>query len=561
VKQSARLARGTQRAVTFTRRDFLQQLGWAGLTALSWGVVACSKDEGIDPPAGSPDGGVTEVVPPPSSETSRRVFQHAVASGDPLPDAVILWTRVSPEWADVIVSDAGANGVDVKWQIARDIAFADIVQRGEFRTDQDRNYTVKIDVAGLAPATTYYYRFIALDGSSPVGRTRTAPNGSVDRLRFAVVSCSSYAHGYFHAYRSIAQRLDLDAVLHLGDYIYEYASGAYGTARSYDPPHEIVSLDDYRRRYAHYRKDPDLQAVHRQHPFITVWDDHESANNAWVNGAENHTPVAEGTWEERRAAAEQAYAEWMPIRELEGPRKIYRSLRYGNLAEIIMLDTRTWGRDEQVPQNDPRTQDGARQLLGQDQEAWLMERLTKSSAQWKLIGQQVMMGQLPIFFNNDAWDGYPAARRRFLDVIKTNQTKDVVVLTGDIHSSWAINLPMDPNDTTTYDRNTGVGSLAVEFVAPAVTSPGFPDALAPVAEQQALATPHIKFADVSKRGYILLDVTPERTQAAWFLYTQPEQMTVTEAFSQAFASYAGEGRLRQESAPAPDAPAPPGAPS
>ncbi|MET0594869.1 MAG: alkaline phosphatase D family protein [Polyangiaceae bacterium] len=545
--------------MAITRRDFLRHIGLTGFTALSWGVVACSKDEGVDPPTGTPDGGgngngdssTPEVVPPPDSETSRRVFQHAVASGDPLSDAIILWTRVTTD---------DTAPVKVKWQIARDVAFADIAQRGEFTTDRDRDYTVKVDVTGLSAGTTYYYRFIALGGSSPVGRTRTAPSGGVSRLRFAVVSCSSYAHGYFHAYRSIAKRLDLDAVLHLGDYIYEYATAAYGAARPYDPPHEIVSLADYRTRYAHYRKDPDLQAVHRQHPFIAVWDDHESANNAWMNGAENHTPLTEGSWEERRTVAAQAYAEWMPIRELEGPKKIYRALRYGNLAEIIMLDTRLWGRDEQVPQSDPRAQDPYRQLLGQDQEAWLSDRLTKSTSQWKIIGQQVMMGQLPIFFNNDAWDGYPAARTRFLDTIKANQTNNVVVLTGDIHSSWAINLPMDPNDTTTYDRQTGVGSLAVEFVTPAVTSPGFPDALAETARQAALATPHIKFADVSKRGYVVLDVTPERTQAAWYLYTAPEQMTVNEAFAQAFATYDRENRLRQESAPAPDAPAPPGAP-
>jgi alkaline phosphatase D len=283
----------------------------------------------------------------------------------------------------------------VRWQIARDGAFTDIARSGELTTDGDRDYTVKVDVTGLSPATTYYYRFIALGGSSPIGRTRTAPSGGVARLRFAVVSCSSYAHGFFHAYRSIAQRLDLDAVVHLGDYIYEYGSGQYGTARPYEPEHEILNLADYRARYAYYRKDPDLQAVHRQHPFIAVWDDHESANNAWVDGAENHTPGAEGKWADRKAAAAQAYAEWMPIRELEGPTKIYRSLRYGDLAELIMLDTRSWGREEQVPQSDSRINDPNRQLLGQDQEAWLSERLRTSTAQWKLVGQQVMMGQLP----------------------------------------------------------------------------------------------------------------------------------------------------------------------
>ena len=544
--------------MSISRRDFLRHLGAAGLTALSSGVVACSKDEGegLGPPTGRPpgdagDGGIIE-VPPPDSEISRRLFQHAVASGDPLADAVIIWTRVT--------ADAPGGGVDVHWQVARDVAFADIVKSGTFMTSEDRDYTVKVDVTDLSPGTTYYFRFVALGGSSPVGRTRTAPAGGVTRLRFAVVSCSSYAHGFFHAYRTIAKRLDLDAVIHLGDYIYEYATGEYGLARPYEPPHEIVTLADYRTRYGYYRKDPDLQAVHRQHPFIAVWDDHESANNAWAEGAENHTTGIEGSWADRRAAAAKAYAEWMPIRENDGPQKIYRALRYGDLADIIMLDTRSWGRAEQVVQSDSRFNDPNRQLLGQDQEAWLTDRLLGSGAKWKLIGQQVMMGQLPIFFNNDAWDGYPAARQRFLDVLKTNHTNNVVVLTGDIHSSWAINLTHDPNDTTVYNRQTGEGALAVEFVAPAVSSPGFPDALAQAAQQAALATPHIKFADVAKRGYIVLDVTPERTQAAWHHYTAPEQPTVTEAFAMAYATYDGENRLRQESGAAPDAPYPPGAP-
>ena len=523
-----------------TRRDLLRHFGWAGLTALSWGIVACSKDDGqgLGPPTGTPDAGGPGdggrgVVPPPDSETSRRVFQHAVASGDPLADAVIIWSRVTTD---------APGSVDVAWQVARDIAFSDIAESGDLTTDEDRDYTVKVDVTGLSPATTYYYRFIALGGSSPVGRTRTAPRGGVARLRFAVVSCSSYAHGFFHAYRSIAKRLDLDAVLHLGDYIYEYATGQYGTARSYEPAHEIVTLADYRGRYAYYRKDPDLQAVHLQHAFITVWDDHESANNAWVDGAENHTTSTEGNWSDRKAAAAQAYAEWMPIREREEPTKIFRSLRYGDLAEVIMLDTRSWGREVQVLQSSTSLNDPYRQLLGQDQEAWLVDRLLGSTAKWKFVGQQVMMGQLPIFFNNDAWDGYPAARSRFLEILKANHTNNVVVLTGDIHSSWATNLTPDPNDTAAYNRQTGEGSLAVEFVAPGVTSPGFPDGLAAAAEQAALATPHIKYADVSKRGYIVLDVTPERTQAAWYLYTAPEQPVVTEAFARAYATYDGENR-------------------
>jgi alkaline phosphatase D len=544
--------------VTSSRRDFLRHLGAAGLTVLGSSSSACTNDgDRLGPTTGQPrgdggqGGGRLIDVPPPDSEISRRVFQHAVASGDPLADAVIIWTRVTADAPGV---------VDVRWQVARDGAFADIVKSGTFATSEDRDHTVKVDVTGLSPGATYYFRFVALGGSSPVGRTRTAASGAVTRLRFAVVSCSSYAHGFFHAYRSVARRLDLDAVIHLGDYIYEYATGEYGTARSYEPAHETVTLADYRARYGHYRKDPDLQAMHRQHPFVVVGDEHESANTGWSRGADNHTAATEADWAGRRAAAAQAYAEWMPIREHDGQQKIYRGLRYGDLADIIMLDTRCWGRDEQVGPSDGRFSNPNRQLLGQDQEAWLTDRLRGSTAKWKLVAQQVMMGQLPIFFNNDAWAAYPAARRRFLDILKAHHASNVVMLTGDIHSSWAINLTHDPNDAAAYNRRTGEGTLAVEFVTPAVTSPGFPDALAQAAEQVALATPHIKFADVSKRGYVVLDVTAERTQAAWHLYTGPEQPTVSEAFAMAYATYDGENRLRQERAPAPDAPHAPAAP-
>ncbi|HMI87584.1 MAG TPA: alkaline phosphatase D family protein [Polyangiaceae bacterium] len=516
-----------------------------------------SGDSGQSADSGEPEGGdagakdaSTGDVPPPDSDTSKKLFQHAVASGDPLPDAVILWTRIT--------TDATLD-VKVRWQIATDTVFTKIVATGETTTNGDRDHTVKVDVTGLSPATTYYYRFIALDGSSPIGRTRTAPQGGVSRLRFAVVSCASYAHGYFHAYRSIAKRLDIDAVLHLGDYIYEYGSGQYGAARPYEPASEILSLQDYRTRHGYYRKDPDLQAIHRQHPFIAVWDDHEVADDSWSDGAANHTEAAEGAWSDRKAAAQRAYNEWMPIREPDAPKKIYRTIKYGDLAELIMLDTRSWGREKQVVfKTDPATSDPNRQLLGADQEAWLKEKLTTSTSKWKLIGQQVMMGQLDAVFIPDSWDGYPTARQRFFDILKNNKVNDAVVLTGDIHSSWAINLTPDPNDTSVYDRNTGQGALAVEFVTPAVSSPGLGLPL----EALLLTTPHIKHVNLSLRGYTVLDVTPERVQSAWYVYDTPEQPMVTESFAAAFATYAGQNRLTRETAAAsPPANPPPAAPA
>lgn len=497
---------------------------------------------------GAPDGGeplpASGDAPPPDSELSKAVFQHGVASGDPLPDAVILWTRATP---------MKAGAVAVTWQIALDAGFSRIVGAGALLTDEERDYTVKVDAGGLDPGKTYYYRFIALGGSSPVGRTRTAPRGRAGRLRFAVASCSSYAHGLFHGYRHIAARLDLDAVIHLGDYIYEFGTGEYGSARHYEPAHEIVTLADYRARYAQYRRDRDLQAAHQQHPFITVWDDHELANNTWKGGAANHTWPAEGSWDVRRAVAQRVYAEWMPIRE--HPRdagRIWRALRYGDLVDLFLLDTRSWGRDRQADPGDRAAIEApARTILGRDQEAWLRAELVGSTAAWKVIGQQVLMGQVPQDLNTDAWDGYPAARQRFFELLDEERVRDVVVLSGDTHASWAIELAPAPLDPARYDAATGRGALAVEIAVPGITSPWLTEEQARTVEPLFLTNPHVKYVDLWRRGYAVLDVTPERVQGAWFLYDAPERPEVDEVFAAAFAVRRGESHLRREEAAAP----------
>ena len=266
------------------------------------------------------------------------VFAHGVASGDPLPDAVILWTRVTPE-------DRGS--VSVQYVVASDSALHEIVASGDLQTDASRDYTIKVDVTGLEPDVSYYYAFNVGDVQSEVGRTRTAPL-QTESARFAVVSCASYGHGYFHAYRAVAEREELNAVIHLGDYIYEYATGAFGTVRRCEPAHEILTLDDYRRRYAHYRQDSDLRALHRVHPMIVVWDDHEIANNAWHDGAQNHNPErGEGDYGARKAAATRAFFEWQPVRESEAG-SCFRQFAFGNLVDLIMLDTRLSGRDAQI---------------------------------------------------------------------------------------------------------------------------------------------------------------------------------------------------------------------
>jgi alkaline phosphatase D len=465
------------------------------------------------------------------------LFQHGVASGDPLTDSVILWTRVT--------DPAASGSVEAFLEVALDPEFEHRVVATPVVAEADRDHTIKVDVEGLEPGTTYYYRFFALGRESTTGRTRTAPEGAIDRLRFVFCSCSSLAHGWFHAYRRISERADLDFVIHLGDYIYEHGVGSYGDVRRYEPEHDIVSLEDYRTRYRQYRRDPDLQAVHQQHPFIPVWDDHESADNSWRDGANNHDE-SQGDWETRKQTSIRVYMEWLPIREgAEGV--IYRQLSFGDLVDLVMLDTRLVGRDEQVGNvNDSDAiEDPERSLLGAEQETWLEERLRTSQAQWQIIGQQVMMGQLHLIpgtpVNLDQWDGYVASRERFFQAIEARH--NVVVLTGDIHSSWAIELSRDPFDPEVYDPETGAGTIAVEFVTPAITSPGLPGNL-------NVTLPHIKWVNVVERGYVVVDVTHERVQADWF---HVADVTVpdgdAERFANAFTVKAGEPRLVPASAP------------
>ncbi len=489
--------------MTLTRRELLHRAGLAGaasmIPVLSGLTLGCSSGDGNGDTDGSGDGG---------NMGPENLFEFGVASGDPLADAVILWTALSP--------DADASGpISVDVELATDPEFADIVSSGAYETTADRGWTLKVDAIGLGPATTYYFRFRAQGRESAVGRTRTAPAGASTHLRFGVCSCSNYNFGYFHGYKQIATRADLDAVLHLGDYIYEYGAAEYGGFRTAAPDNEIVSLDDYRTRYAEYRRDPDLQAAHQQHPFIAVWDDHESTNNSWKGGAENHTEGAEGTWEERLAFARQAYDEWMPYRE-QIPGAIYRALPYGDLVDIMMLDTRIHGRDEPADAAGTDWEDPTRTLLGDDQETWLLDQLSASSAKWKIIGQQVVM--TPTFvggspFNYDQWDGYAPARDRIFEHVEQNGIQNLVVLTGDIHSSWANDLPRDQD---AYDPDAKTGSVGVEFVTPGITSPGLDsNDLAPLLMG---ANPNVRYLDFVLRGYIVLDVTEARVQADWYHY-------------------------------------------
>ena len=493
-------------------------------------------------------------------------FDHGVASGDPLSDRVILWTRLS----------GATSATEVTWQIARDDAFSAIVAQGTATTDSGRDFTVKADAAGLMPDTAYVYRFRAQGITSVTGRTRTLPL-QTDKVVLAVVSCSLYSNGYFNAYRAIADLDRVDAVVHLGDYIYEYGAGPtdYGMGngrvlnRAPEPSHEIISLDDYRIRHAQYKRDDDLQAAHVRAPWICVFDDHEICNNPWTGGAENHNPEkGEGDWYVRKAAALKAYREWMPIRDPapgQLSEAIYRSFRFGSLAELIMLETRLLGRSKQLDyQKDlalthgvpdyaafrTALNDPARQLFGAEQRGWLAATLqssVQSGMRWQVLGNQVIMAKVagpdlvklfgkdtiasvlgalpegtrtqlqamvglfsqadPLPLNLDSWDGYPAERERLYDMIKAAGARAIVV-SGDSHTAWANQL---------HD-NAG-NPVAVELGVTAVTSPTkWFDAWLPdleFAKTLADQNAEVVAADDSHNGFVRLTLTQDAAVGEW----------------------------------------------
>ena len=369
-----------------------------------------------------------------------------MASGDPLTDRVLLWTRVS---------GSAADRVPVRWQVARDPGMQEVVSEGEATTGPERDYTFKATASGLKPGMTYHYRFEALGERSPVGRTKTLPRDP-QHVRLAFVSCSNLPFGYFNVYRRVAERDDLDAVLHLGDYLYEYPNRDYGDGTRFgrvpQPNKEITTLSDYRTRHAQYKSDPDLQEVHRLHPFVCIWDDHEITNNAYTDGAENHQVAEEeGDWFVRRTAAVKAYFEWMPIREPEPwpSQRTYRTFRFGKLLDLIMLDTRLIGRSRQAERGDVEGMAHPdRTLLGERQERWLYGELAAAKSagiRWPVLGQQVMMGPMLDADRNprnpDQWDGYDASRNRLFDFLERERIGNLVVLTGDVHQSWGMDVP------------------------------------------------------------------------------------------------------------------------
>lgn len=459
-------------------------------------------------------------------------FYHGVASGDPLSNAVIIWTRVTTEDPTVTVS----------WKMAADTLFNNVVNSGSATTDGSRDYTVKADVNGLQPGTYYYYQF-ELDGrKSLIGRTKTAPSGDNDHIRFALVSCADFESGYFNAYEHITFRNDIDAVLHVGDYIYEYAVGGLPGSvpgRQTDPANEVIALDDYRARYSHYHLDPQLRGFHQQYPFITVWDDHETANNSWYGGAENHSPATEGDWFVRKDNGRKAYFEWLPVREspLDSFRT-YRKINYGNLADLIVLDTRLEGREIQDGTNN---QDTNRTILGHDQFNWLIGNLDDSTAQWKILAQQVMMAPLGlggILFNDDQWNGYPQERLKLFNHILNNNIQNFVVLTGDIHTSWANELKL-----------SGMNSAGVEFVTTSVTTANA--GIVGISFNPAGIIPFVKWANLDRHGYTIIDITKDRAQADWYFVNTLTEIDTGVSLAASWYANDGERTLNESQGAAP----------
>jgi alkaline phosphatase D len=448
--------------------------------------------------------------PRPGVDKKMGPFYHGVASGDPLSDRVIIWTRVTPSTPGTIT---------VNWQVATDTLFTTITSSGTTTTDSTKDYTVKVDATGLTANRWYYYRFKVGSMYSIIGRTRTLPVGSTDSIRFAVFSCSDFQGGYFNAYNHISKRNDLDVLIHLGDWYYEYESGGWDykgdTNRLHPFAHDSYSLSDYRLVESMYKLDKDVIFMLEQYPIIQLWDDHEVCDNASTRSGLNHNAATQGAYLARKNASRKAFLEWNPIRTAAPGNDsiIHRSFKWGDLLDLIMLDSRLEGRDSalgtMLSSTEPYMVNPSRSMLGTTQLNWLKTELSDASTQWKIIGNAVMIAQLYMFgsvANGDQWDGYPAERKRIFDHISQNNIKDVVFLSGDLHSSWAGDLP---DTDSTYVASTGAGSVGTEFIGGSITSEsGYSIGVTVI----TLSNPWFKYVDLTLHGYLLFDVNKTRAQ-------------------------------------------------
>ncbi len=560
-----------------TRREFLKVSALSACALLiSTGLSGCGSDDESQKS---------------TSDTSR--FNHGVASGDPLADKVIIWTRVT----------STASTVNVTYEVATDESFSKIIHNGTYSTDSTKDFTVKIDIQNLTAGTLYYYRFSAHGVTSTVGKMKTLSDSSLDSLKMAVFSCANYTNGHFNPYMEASKLSNLDVTLHLGDYIYEYGkyenddytakipgyatSNAKTLGREFpsDNEKECLLLNDYRKRYALYRTDSGLKAIHAAAPMIAVWDDHEVANDTYKDGAQNHQDD-EGVFQERVEAALQAYFEWLPIRPIDNKKEIYRTFNFGDLVSLNMLETRIFGRDEQLDYGDYFTANGSfltsnfqadvgnqsRTMMGTKQLGWLQQEMAASTATWQVLGQQVLMGRMnlpseiltkmsmldnPTAFgtttqdllsqintslaelaaikmrvlqgdtsvtdaeklrvntvlpyNLDAWDGYYVERETILATAK-NFSKNLVVLAGDTHNSWASNL-----------NNMSGENAGIEFATSSVSSPGMEQYLSLSTEAEAaqleqvltLLIDDLQYTNLYNRGFMEVVYTKNEVKSNW----------------------------------------------
>ncbi|MFW0788319.1 alkaline phosphatase D family protein [Gordonia sp. CPCC 205333] len=536
-------------------------LGAAGAGAIAAGV------------AGSFAAGAASAAP-----AARAIFAHGVASGDPLADGVIIWTRVTPT-PDATPGSGRGGAVSVAWELSTSESFESVAASGVTTTGPASDHTVKVDVTGLSPKTFYWYRFRVVSagararGFSPVGRTKTAPrhDDAIAKVRFGVVSCANWEAGYFAAYRHLSNTRNLDAVVHLGDYLYEYGVGEYtakaGPVRDHRPRHDIVSLADYRIRHAQYKSDLDLQQLHGRVPFICTWDDHESANDSWRTGAENHKP-SQGSWSARKANSEKAYYEWMPVRPVADAagRHLYRRVRYGTLLELSMLDLRTY-RDESPTQLSAKIDDPRATITGRAQMNWLTNGISTSQTRWQIVGNPVMISPILLppldpertrvltdliglpadgaRFNADSWDGYTADRKRLLDAIDRSGKRNTVFITGDIHMSWACEVPRKPSDYP------GSGSIATEFVVPSVTSNNLDDDVnvpehtlgLPAAAAIMATNRNTRWVETDSHGYGVFTVTSDAAQMDWYFVADRTIRNTPQIHAESWRVGAGARRL------------------
>ena len=495
------------------------------------------------------------------SKTPPVEFLHGVASGDPDHHSIVIWTRVS----------GSDEPVEVYWEVATNPDFKDIVVHGRTTTTRYRDHTVKALAAGLRAGSTYYYRFRANNQVSVTGRMRTLPKGQLDHLGLALVSCSNFAFGYFNPYDAIANDSDIDFVLHLGDYIYEYGRNGWGgdtaskLGREHEPPHEIVTLSDYRQRHAQYKTDLGSQAMHAAHPILLVWDDHESTNNPWLNGAQNHQEPSEGLWRDRRDAALRAYYEWMPLREpeIDEPReKLWRHFQFGTLATLTTLETRHTGRAKQIDYRDHieniHTQTDAewfkdeilakpnRTMLSQEMESFLAIKVKESVEEqipWRLIGNPVPIANMPVPnlaehgielpnqqaavdsanpnllwkgrfnlpFYLDTWDGYPWARERFYNLCAASGATDLIVLTGDSHSFWSNTL----QDGAKRQMGVEIGTAGVSSPGDFIEQGFDPHTAARIDQIFAEEIEEVRWTDNLHQGYVKLRLSEKAIQTSY----------------------------------------------